>query len=134
MRTQVASSVVADRLPAMCGSATFATEVSSTSINVASITETAISHGLNVGTHCCGGVPPDSSAISAYLTLTVGSADIPGHELLYFVGRLVEDDLYRNSLNDLYEISRGVFGWKYAEPRTGSGLEAFDVTVKASFG
>src|SRR5713101_5397345 len=44
--TQVASSIVADRLPAMCGSDTFTTVVSSTSMKVANITETAISHGL----------------------------------------------------------------------------------------
>ena len=44
--TQVASSVDAERLPAMCGSATFATLVSSTSMKVASITVNAIIHGL----------------------------------------------------------------------------------------
>src|SRR5260370_39348731 len=49
VRTHVASSVVADRLPAMCGSATFATEVSSTSINVASMTVDAITQGLIPG-------------------------------------------------------------------------------------
>ena len=44
--TQVASSTVAERLPAMCGNATEATEVSSTSMKVASITEAAINQGL----------------------------------------------------------------------------------------
>ena len=52
VRTHVASSVVAERLPEMCGKATLATEVSRTSITVASITDTAISHGLKLGTHC----------------------------------------------------------------------------------
>jgi hypothetical protein len=42
----VASSIVDDRLPAMCGSETFTTVVSSTSMKVANITETAISQGL----------------------------------------------------------------------------------------
>src|ERR1043165_5750343 len=42
----VASSMVADKLPAMCGSETFTTLVSSTSMNVASITEIAMIHGL----------------------------------------------------------------------------------------
>ena len=41
----VASSIVADRLPAMCGSDTFTTVVSSTSMKVANITETAMSQG-----------------------------------------------------------------------------------------
>src|ERR1039457_86888 len=47
--TQVASSGVADRLPAMFGSATLATLVSSTSMKVASITVMAMTHGLTNG-------------------------------------------------------------------------------------
>src|SRR5207245_2086440 len=43
---QVASSIEAERLPAMCGSDTFTTVVSSTSMNVANITETAMSQGF----------------------------------------------------------------------------------------
>ena len=54
MSTHVASSGVAERLPAMCGSETFATAVSRTSMKVASITETAMSHGLKRGTHSTG--------------------------------------------------------------------------------
>src|SRR3954471_4512396 len=46
VRTHVASSVVAERLPAMCGSATFATLVSSTSMKVANMTVMAMIHGL----------------------------------------------------------------------------------------
>src|SRR5438132_7556424 len=42
----VASSIEADRLPAMCGSDTLTTVVSSTSMNVANITETATIQGL----------------------------------------------------------------------------------------
>ncbi len=44
--TQVASSALADRFPAMCGNATLAMEVSSTSMNVASVTVIAITQGL----------------------------------------------------------------------------------------
>src|SRR6266403_4545573 len=44
--THVDSSAPADKFPEMCGSATLAMEVSSTSINVASVTVTAITHGL----------------------------------------------------------------------------------------
>ena len=40
------SSTLAERLPAMCGSDTLATLVSRTSMNVASITVAAISHGF----------------------------------------------------------------------------------------
>ena len=44
--TQVDSSTLAERLPAICGSATLATLVSSTSMNVASMTVMAMIHGL----------------------------------------------------------------------------------------
>ena len=45
----VASSTVADRLPAMCGSDTLTTVVSSTSMNVANMTEIAMIQGLTCG-------------------------------------------------------------------------------------
>ena len=40
------SSLPAERLPAMCGKATLAMVVSSTSMNVASVTARAMIHGL----------------------------------------------------------------------------------------
>jgi hypothetical protein len=46
VRTQVDSSALAERLPAICGSATLAMEVSRTSMNVARVTVTAITQGL----------------------------------------------------------------------------------------
>ena len=45
----MASSVEADRFPAMCGNATLATEESSTTMNVAVITAVAIAQGLADG-------------------------------------------------------------------------------------
>ena len=51
MSTHVACSGVAERLPAMWGSATLATEVSSTSMKVPSITEIAMRTGLVRGRH-----------------------------------------------------------------------------------
>jgi hypothetical protein len=47
--THVASSWLAERLPAMCGSDTFAIDVSSTSMKVASVTVRATAHGLYFG-------------------------------------------------------------------------------------
>src|SRR2546423_7704080 len=44
--TQVASSVLAERFPAICGNETLTTVVSSTSMKVPSITEMAMIHGL----------------------------------------------------------------------------------------
>src|SRR5246127_1419055 len=49
VRTHVLSSCPAERLPAMCGKATLAIEVSSTSMKVASVTARAIIHGLTAG-------------------------------------------------------------------------------------
>src|SRR5580704_11709591 len=54
VRTQVLSSTLAERLPAMCGSETLAILVSSTSMKVASITVAAISQGLTAGVHGTG--------------------------------------------------------------------------------
>src|SRR5271167_939904 len=49
VRTHVLSSCPAERLPAMCGRATLAMEVSSTSMNVASVTVMAMIQGLIAG-------------------------------------------------------------------------------------
>src|ERR1700751_338909 len=49
VRTHVLSSCPAERLPAMCGKATLAIEVSSTSMKVASVTARAIIHGFTAG-------------------------------------------------------------------------------------
>ena len=46
VRTHVDSSALADKFPEMCGSATFAMDVSNTSMNVANVTVMAIAHGL----------------------------------------------------------------------------------------
>src|ERR1700683_1535391 len=51
--TQVTASTVAERLPAMCGSDTFTTVVSSTSMKVQNITEMAMIQGL---TCLCSGI------------------------------------------------------------------------------
>src|SRR5579883_564752 len=53
-------------LPAMCGSATAAMEVSSTSMNVGSMTEMAMSQGLTEGRH------------SAIQTTTIRKSDLTG--------------------------------------------------------
>ncbi len=50
--TQVPWSSEAPRLPAMCGKATFAMEVSSTSIKAANATVAAMIQGLTRGFHC----------------------------------------------------------------------------------
>src|SRR4051795_7518604 len=73
---QVASSMVADSVPAMCGSDTFTTVVSSTSMNVANITETAISQGLM----CFSAISASGFSASGdhHFTETIGVTDMPG--------------------------------------------------------
>ena len=74
--TQVLSSLLAPRLPAMCGNATLAMLVSSTSMNAARATTTAISQGLNFGVQFSVGV-----AIGGpYSRYTFGSTDMPGRK------------------------------------------------------
>src|ERR1022692_2906522 len=51
VNTHVLSSVPAERLPAIWGNATLAMLVSSTSMNVASVTVRAMIHGLTAGRH-----------------------------------------------------------------------------------
>ena len=65
MSTQVLWSLLAPRLPAMYGSATLAMLVSSTSMNAASATTTAISQGLKLGRHTAGGGKGGTSACAA---------------------------------------------------------------------
>ena len=65
MRTQVLSSIPAERLPAMWGRATFAMLVSSTSMNVASVTVIATSQGLR----WC--------SATTHFTVTVGTTETP---------------------------------------------------------
>src|SRR5438552_18962970 len=56
----------------MCGSETFATEVSSTSMNVASITEIAITQGLAAGRQAADGA-------AATAIRPVGSSSMPSN-------------------------------------------------------
>ena len=63
MSTQVDSSELAPKQPAMCGSATLAMEVSNTSMKVANVTVRAISHGLWRGRQVA--MSKDESAVIA---------------------------------------------------------------------
>src|SRR2546430_12130812 len=72
----------------MCGKATFATEVSRTSMKVAAMTATAISHGLCRGRHNCS-----CSAMIRWLRqLLLRPASNPGKDLLQDHGRARAQD------------------------------------------
>src|ERR1035437_9551380 len=78
---QAASSVLTERLPAMCGSDTLTTVVSSTSMKVANMTAVATIHGLTWG---CG------SAVDGirYLTSIMPQTRFPvrGPAMLFVTG------------------------------------------------
>ena len=114
------------------GRATLATDVSSTSITVASITETAMSHGLKLGTHCCG-ASTSAIGLAEVASLPDLDARLSRHARSQqkLVRRiLVKYDLYRHPLDDLDEITRRVLSRQQAEPRARSGLKALDLAAK----
>src|SRR5580704_15093130 len=105
----------------MCGSATLATLVSSTSMNVASITVPAMIHGLIAGLMAPGaGMRSSTTSVCR----TVGIARSPVGVLLGENGRFdvhsrtqhliatgnrIEHDLHGNPLNNFDVIAGGVF-------------------------
>src|SRR5215467_917722 len=101
--THVDSSWPTDKFPAMCGSATFAIEVSRTSIKVASVTVRAITQGLIV----------PSGFLSLARILFFIARSRPQHSLLR--RNRVQHYLYRDALHDFHEISGGVFRRKQAQ-------------------
>src|SRR6185503_16065110 len=74
--THVLSSTPAPRLPAICGTATFAMLVSSTSMNVASVATTAVSHGLNGECQACSETAPLPGGVECSPSALTGSAVI----------------------------------------------------------
>ena len=74
MSAQVDSSIVAERLPAMCGSDTLTTVVSSTSMKVAHITAIATIHGFTSR----GRASASGEAGRGHRVRIVGTTDIPG--------------------------------------------------------
>src|ERR1700732_3821307 len=77
--TQVLSSLLAPRSPAMCGRATLAMLVSSTSMNAASDTTTAINQGLTSNF----GDTPDRCATFSLELIDLSSDGTPPHEVAY---------------------------------------------------
>src|SRR5215467_9347492 len=137
--THVDSSWPTDKFPAMCGSATFAIEVSRTSIKVASVTVRAITQGLIVPSGflslarilffiarsrpCPAFLHPncfyyDRSSPFLYSRLVCQHRRVhvhsrPQHSLLR--RNRVQHYLYRDALHDFHEISGGVFRRKQAQ-------------------
>ena len=77
--TQVLSSWLAPRLPAICGSATLAMEVSSTSMNAARATVAAMTQGLTRGRQRSCATSFGSATVS--LVAIVSRRHLSGHEI-----------------------------------------------------
>src|SRR5271157_4976102 len=85
VRTQVLSSCPAERLPAICGRATLAMEVSSTSMKVARVTVMAMIHGFTAGRQASALSNVGDAALilslsphAYYRIQTLGLTDMPG--------------------------------------------------------
>src|SRR5215468_9406988 len=124
----VASSIVAERLPAMCGSDTLTTLVSSTSMKVASITEMAMIHGLMFG--CSSAMASKPSALvspSPYLSRKdrwFSGESRPQQPLGILIG--IQHDLDRHALHHLDEVPSRVFRRQQREPGAGGAGDAVD--------
>src|SRR5579872_3097376 len=134
VNTQVLSSLLAPRLPAMCGRATLAMLVSSTSMNAAIATTMAISQGLNFGvqgTGCGETLVAGLSAICPALSVDVhlGIDRHSGSQQMVRILARVKIDADGNPLYHLDVISRGVLGRQQAEPRPTGAPDARHVTV-----
>src|SRR5439155_13757271 len=122
---KVDSSTVAERLPAICGSDTFTTVVSSTSMKVLSITATAMIQGLTTG-----------AASGRWFAILFrkhrGLGGEPGPQQMLGVLSGVKDDFDRHPLHDLDIIASCVFGRQDAELLTGRRGDGVHAPVKFS--
>src|SRR6266508_1154389 len=127
VRTHVASSRLAESPPAMCGSATLAMAVSSTSMNVARVTVNATAHGLWRGLQLAWSSGPATEASLPDVDRDVGGLSCaqrhPG-------GHAVERDAHRDALSDLHEVAGGVVGGKEREARAGPAGQALHLSTK----
>ena len=116
--TQVLSSLLAPTLPAMCGKATLAMLVSSTSMNAAMATTIATSHGLNFGVQVSVGAA------------TVHLFDIhfrihrqAGPQTMIAILARIEIDANRHPLHHLHIIPSCVLRRQQAETRSAGAAD-----------
>src|SRR5262249_41264060 len=118
----VASLIVADRSPAMCGSDTLTTVESSTTMNVLAITADATIHGLTRG----------GAAARVAIVLPGVHGHDGGHARAHLEiwGSLAGNgDLDRHALDDLDEVAAGVFRRQQAELGARGRRDALDAAL-----
>ena len=103
--TQVLSSLLEPRPPAMYGKATLAMLVSSTSMNAAIATTTPMSQGLNFGRQGSSGT--ESNSVLPDINFRLHRHTGPQPVIIVLVGINVDPD--RDALHYLHEISGGIF-------------------------
>ena len=128
VNTQVLWSLLAPRLPAMYGRATLAMLVSSTSMNAARATTTAISQGLNLGRQTSWSsvrAAPNSSEVH------VGHDIHTRSKLMVPILSRFKNNLHRNPLDNFHVVAGGIFGRKQTEERTGCSRDAVHVAFES---
>src|SRR5580658_4877517 len=116
----VLSSWPAERLPAMCGSATLAMLVSSTSMNVARVTVRAMTQGLTAGRH------------AAASSIVIEAAPIIYRSIVYLATQLfIDPDLRHNRHSRAEFVSLGFVLVEY--DFHGDALHHFDVVAGSIF-
>ena len=114
----------------MCGSATLAMEVSSTSMNVASVTVSAMIQGLTADARRRR---RSMVAVAALISNPdLGLDRHAGTQLVILVCTGFEDDLHRNALHDFHVVAGGVFRRQQAEARAAGAGDAVDLAVVGS--
>src|SRR5579875_3575991 len=121
--THVLSSLLAPRLPAIYGSATLAMLVSSTSMNAASATTTAISHGLCFGCQRCSGRAARVSALADIHARHGGHAR--PQPVIRVLAR-IDIDAHGNPLHDFHVIAGGVLRRQQTKPGPGRAPHGFE--------
>src|SRR4051794_18498623 len=110
----------------MCGSATFATEVSSTSMNVASMTVIAITQGLIWGGDIVCARWSASACVPMNPCFLLGEdrrVDVHAGRQERIFRQIVEHEFYRDALNHLHEVARCILGRQQAQPRARSACD-----------
>src|SRR5580704_149810 len=153
----VLSSWPAERLPAICGSDTLAMLVSSTSMNVASVTVRAMIQGLTAGRHAAASFIVTEAApiicfdpfilfmiclsilfiyliCQSYLSTLLINPDLryDRHSRPEFMSlglALVEHNLHRNALHHFDVVAGGILGRQQAEARSAGSGNGIDMPL-----
>src|SRR5437764_1488573 len=101
----------------MCGSATFATEVSSTSMNVASITVHAMIQGFTAGGASARVGDNGPAVVAMELLGEDGRVHVHARRDEGILRQIIEHDPHWDALDNFHEIACRILGRKQAHSR-----------------